>query len=160
MRRAEKEITDRGEIDQILRSNTVCRLGLADGPQPYVIPMSYGYDGECLYFHCAAEGRKLDIIRRNPLVCFEVDCDVAVREETLVCRKSMRYTSVVGNGRAVILDDGDEVLHALDVVMAQHYGPRAREYDPEKIGQLLAIKVVIDSITGKRSGPAVPKAPA
>lgn len=156
MRRAEKEIADRGEIDSILRANTVCRLGMADGPQPYVIPMSYGYDGEHLYFHCAREGRKLDILRKNPLVCFEVDCDVALRDESLVCRKTMRYTSVVGNGRAAILEGRDNVLPALDLLMAQHYGPGTREYDEGKLDHITVIKVIIDSVSGKRSGARPP----
>lgn len=114
--------------------------------------MSYGYGGECLWSHCATEGRKLDILRKNLLVCFEVDCDVAVRDEPLACKKPMRYRGVVGTWRATILEGGENVLQALDVLMAQHYGPGTRGHDEQKLDRITVIKVTIGPLAGKRSG--------
>ena len=71
MRRQEREISDRAAIDAIIRACQVCRLGMVDGDLPYIVPMSFGYDGRALYFHCATQGRKLDVLRRRPRVCFE-----------------------------------------------------------------------------------------
>jgi len=73
MRRTEKEIENRAEIDSIIRRNQVCRVGLSEQGSPYVVPLCFGYDGESLYFHCAREGRKLDILRQNDKVCLETD---------------------------------------------------------------------------------------
>ena len=76
MRRSDREIRDRSSIDGILHAASVCHLALCDGDRPYVVPMSYGYDGDRLYFHCASEGRKLDVVRRNPNACFAVEVGV------------------------------------------------------------------------------------
>ncbi len=65
MRRNDSEITDRKDIDGIIRRCRVCRLAMCDGSQPYIVPLSFGYDGSFLYFHTAREGRKIDIIKRN-----------------------------------------------------------------------------------------------
>ncbi|MCW8984119.1 MAG: pyridoxamine 5'-phosphate oxidase family protein, partial [Thermoanaerobaculales bacterium] len=60
MRRRDKEITSRQEIDEIIRSALVCRIALADRDEPYVVPVSFGYDGDALFIHTARSGRKID----------------------------------------------------------------------------------------------------
>lgn len=76
MRRSEKEVNDIHEIESILKQTSICRIGLCVDNIPYVVPMNYGYRDNCLYLHSAKEGRKIDIIRENPNVCFEVDTDI------------------------------------------------------------------------------------
>jgi len=73
MRRRDRELTDREEIDRIVRGSQVCRLAMADGDSPYLVPLSFGYDGEAIYFHTAAAGMKIDYIERNNRVCFELE---------------------------------------------------------------------------------------
>jgi nitroimidazol reductase NimA-like FMN-containing flavoprotein (pyridoxamine 5'-phosphate oxidase superfamily) len=68
MRRSEREIKDRAVIDAIIRQCLVCRLGLSDGEEPYIVPLCFGYDGEALYVHSASDGRKIDILRKNSRV--------------------------------------------------------------------------------------------
>ncbi len=75
MRRREREIRDQAGIQEILEKGLVCRLGLYDGQYPYVVPMNFGYRDGRIYFHCAAEGRKIDILQKNDRVCIEVDID-------------------------------------------------------------------------------------
>ncbi|NMC96524.1 MAG: pyridoxamine 5'-phosphate oxidase family protein, partial [Deltaproteobacteria bacterium] len=73
MRKKERAIKDRKDIDGIIRRCRVCRLAMSDDDQPYIIPLNFGYDGFCLYFHAAPEGRKIDILKRNNRVGFEFD---------------------------------------------------------------------------------------
>ena len=75
MRRKEKEIKDRKEIISILQKAKICRIGLSENNKPYIVPMNFGYKEGCLYFHCANEGRKIGIIKKNNNVCFEIDTD-------------------------------------------------------------------------------------
>jgi hypothetical protein len=103
MRRTEKEI-GRAEIDSIIRRSQVCRLGLSDQGAPYVVPLCFGYDGQALYFHCAKEGRKLDILRRNERVCFEFDIVEGMVETEQACGWTIRYQSVIGFGRASVVE--------------------------------------------------------
>lgn len=73
MRRNDREIKDRKDIDGIIRRCLVCHLATCDNGQPYVVPLNFGYDGRFLYFHAAPEGRKIDIINKNNRVGFEFD---------------------------------------------------------------------------------------
>ena len=68
MRKANREIIDKSAIRAIMEEALVCRLGLCDDATPYVVPMNFGLGENCLFLHCAAEGRKLDILRRNDRV--------------------------------------------------------------------------------------------
>ena len=90
MTRRELEVKDRDEIIRILDKCKVLHLGLVDGDEPYVVAMNYGYTLEdeklTLYLHAATAGYKLDLIRVNPKVFFEMDCDVMPFEGKVACQ--------------------------------------------------------------------------
>jgi nitroimidazol reductase NimA-like FMN-containing flavoprotein (pyridoxamine 5'-phosphate oxidase superfamily) len=66
MRRTEKEITNRREIDLILSKATVCRIGFIDNEIPYIVPLNFGYSNNCLYFHSAPNGKKIELLKKIP----------------------------------------------------------------------------------------------
>ena len=80
MRRKDKEIRDKEVIDIIIKRAKVCRIGLSDNNTPYIVPMNYGFKDNCLYFHSAPEGKKIDIIKRKNIVRFEIDIDHEIIE--------------------------------------------------------------------------------
>ena len=90
MTKRERQITDEGQITAILDTARVLHLGLAVDNEPYVVPMNYGYikeDGKLvLYLHSALRGKKLDMIRANPKVFFEMDCDLTPFEGEKPCQ--------------------------------------------------------------------------
>ncbi len=108
MRRHEQEIIDRTEIDEIIRQCPVCHLGLCDQGQPYVVPLSFGYDGKAVYFHSARLGRKLEILRHNNRVCVEFEIVQDLITGPTACNWSVHFKSVMGFGRAHILEDPDQ----------------------------------------------------
>jgi uncharacterized protein len=148
MRRKDREITDRGAIDDIIRRCLVCRLGLSDGGQPYVIPLSFGYDGEALYIHAATEGKKLDILKRNNQVCFELDILTQVVTADQACQWGMAYESVIGFGIAEIILDVDSKRRALGCIM-RHYGGTQEDFPEPTLARTLVVRVLIDSVSGK-----------
>ena len=150
MRRTEKEITQKAEIDSIIRRSQVCRLGLSDEGQPYVIPLCFGYDGKTLYFHCAKEGRKLDILRRNNKVCFEFDIVEGMAEAGQGCDWDIRYQSVIGSGTAHLVEDVAEKQAALTIIMAQ-YSRRSFAFPQDTLARTAIVKIEIESMTGKQS---------
>lgn len=150
MRRHEREIREETEIHEILEKSLVCRLGLYDGRYPYVVPLNYGYRDGRLYFHSAREGRKIDILKNNDRVCIEVDIDSRIVRGDAPCRWAAKYRSVIGFGRARIVDDEAEKKAALDVIMA-HYGGQGGEYDEKSLQRTCVIEVVIENMTGKQS---------
>jgi len=150
MRRQEREIRDEAEIQEILEKGFVCRLGLYDGQYPYVVPLNYGYRNGCMYFHCAREGKKTDILKKDGRVCIEVDIDFRVVRGETPCRWTAKYRSVIGFGSARIIDDEIEKKAGLDVIMT-HYGGSGGIYDEKSLQRTILIEVVLESITGKQS---------
>ena len=65
VRRKDKEIKDKEVIESIIKRATVCRIALSENNVPYIVPLSFGYKDNCLYFHSAPEGRKIDIIKQR-----------------------------------------------------------------------------------------------
>jgi len=150
MRRKEKEITDLKEIEKILQESTVCRLAMVDEDKPYMVPLNFGYRDGYLFFHSAKEGRKIDVIQKNPNVCFEVDQLIKFKKAKTACDWGVEYKSVIGSGRAQLLDKLDEKIVALNVIMS-HYSDRTFDYPDEALEKTLVIKVQIERMTGKQS---------
>ena len=151
MRRKEREIKDIAAIEGILRRATVCRLGLCEDNRPYVVPLCFGYKENALYIHCGPEGKKLEIIRKNNNVCFEVDIDHEIIKADQACKWAFKYKSVIGFGKAVFVEDIVSKRKALDVIMRQ-FSANTFEYPEETIRKTTIIKVEIESMTGKQSG--------
>ncbi len=151
MRRKEKEIADQSAIRSIIKKATVCRLAMVDVDKPYVVPLSFGYRDGVLYFHGAVKGRKIDLLKKNPNVCFEFDLIAEPIESESACDWSMRYQSVIGFGKAVFIENPDEKREALSVIMAQYSDGQFRF--PEKMLKAMTVlKVEIERMTGKQSG--------
>ena len=121
MTKRELQITDRQQILSILDKGKVLHLGLAVDNEPYVVPMNYGHtmaDGNLtLYLHSAMQGKKLDMIRANPKVFFEVDCDLVPFDGVLPCQYGLSYSSLMGRGEARIVEDVEEKMKAMSILM-------------------------------------------
>ncbi len=151
MRRTDKEITDRAEIDVIVRGCQVCHLALAAGDEPYVVPLSYGYDGQSLYFHSARGGTKIDFIEKNPRACFNMVRDVTlVTHDTDGCKWTVSFESVMGFGAIEEVAPPVAKAAALNWIMRQ-YSDRDWEFDAHVVKQTRVWKLHIESMTGKRS---------
>jgi nitroimidazol reductase NimA-like FMN-containing flavoprotein (pyridoxamine 5'-phosphate oxidase superfamily) len=151
MRRAEKEITNRREIDSILSKAIVCRISITDHETPYIVPMNFGYKDDILYLHSAPEGKKIQLLKRNPLVCFEVECDLEIINTGIPCKWSMNYTSVIGYGKASFITDDEQKRKALHIIIG-HYSPGSSYIFPEKnLNEVTVIKIEINDMNAKKS---------
>lgn len=151
MRRTDREIANRKEIEDILRRSTVCRLAMIDAGRPYLVPLCFGYDAGVLYFHSAPAGKKIDLLKKDRNVCFEFDADTIAVPAGTSCGWTMRYRSVIGYGIADFVEDPGEKRAALDVIMRQ-YAEGAHEYSDETLRKTAVFKVDIREISGKKSG--------
>jgi nitroimidazol reductase NimA-like FMN-containing flavoprotein (pyridoxamine 5'-phosphate oxidase superfamily) len=151
MRKAEREMTDLRRIEKVLDEAEVCRLGLADSGEPYVVPVCFGYRDRRIYVHSAREGRKIEILQKNPRVCFEVDrMDGAIRTPN-PCGWEVRYRSVIGTGTAVFVEDPLGKAEALGIILA-HYGGDAATFPAEALGRVAVIRIDVETMTGKEYG--------
>jgi uncharacterized protein len=154
MRRREREIVNIEEIESIISCADVCRIAFADGNDPYIVTMNFGYSGgneKKIYFHCAVEGKKLEMIRKNNYVCFEMDTDHNLHTGKNACNCGMSYRSVVGWGRISVLTDNEEKKTGLDSIMS-HYSPeKSFSYDQSTLDRTLLLRLDIQKVTGKKS---------
>jgi len=146
MRNKKKEVTDKKIIEEILKKAIFCHLAMTDGDQPYIVPLNYGYKDNALYIHCATQGMKLDLIRKNPKVAFNVTLDAKYLDGLL----TMRYRSVNGTGKAYIIEDEEGKREALNHLTAQ-FGAEPVHHSPESLKTIFMIKVEIESTTCKIS---------
>ncbi len=151
MRRKDKEITDASVISTIISKATVCRLGMVNGNKPYIIPLSFGYQDNALFFHGALTGKKIDVINENPNICFEFDIVAEALSNDDACGWSMKFQSVIGFGKASFIEDLEEKRQALGIIMAQ-YSDKTFDFPENKVNATAVIKVEIESMTGKQSG--------
>lgn len=156
MRRKDREITGIDEIEEIISRADVCRIALTDKNMPYIVPMNFGYSGgddKRLWFHCAAMGKKLYMIRRNNYVCFEVDIDHHIIIGEKACDFGMNYRSVIGWGRIEIVTDVAEKQLGLDCIMSHYSGNKKNSYNKESLEKMLVLRLDIQVMTGKKCLP-------
>jgi uncharacterized protein len=152
MRRTDREISDPKEILLIMKQAQVCRIAISDNNLPYIVPLNFGIqpgNPMVLYFHCAPQGRKLDIIRRNNRACFEVEINTKIITGKEACDWSMQYRSVIGFGRLEIVQSDEEKIHGLNVLMEHYAGDGPFEYDPKLLARMVVLKLIVEEISGK-----------
>ena len=153
MTKREREVTDRDEILKILDTCKILHLGLVDGDEPYVVPLNYGYvmegDQLTLYMHGALKGYKLDLMRKNPKVFFEMECDVEWFGGDVACQYGTVYRSIMGRGRAEILEDVEEKKAALSLFMKSQTG-KDFTFTDKMVSAVSIMKIHVTEYTAKR----------
>ena len=148
----EREVTDPGEILEILDKSKVVHIAMVDGDEPYLVPMNYGYtmeDGKLvLYLHCAHQGKKLDMIRANSRVFFEIDCDHKPFEGEKPCQYGLVYSSVMGRGTAHIVEDVEEKKGAMAILMKTQTR-KDFEFNDRLVSIVAVIRIDVEEYTAK-----------
>ena len=152
MTKRERQVTDKNQILRILDTAKVLHLGLAVDNEPYVVPMNYGYteeDGKLvLYLHSALQGRKLNMIRENPRVFFELECDQAPFEGEKPCQYGLVYSSVMGRGTAGIVEDVEEKKKAMAILMKTQT-QKEFSFDDKLVSIVAVIRIDVAEYTAK-----------
>lgn len=152
MTRREREVTDIGEIIKILDNAKVLHLGMVDGDEPYVVPMNYGYTLEngklTIWLHGAKRGRKLDVMRANPKVFFEMEYGITPFEGEIACKYGITYSSLMGRGVAEIVEDIEEKKSALSFLMKTQTG-KDFEFEDKMAAVVSIIRIDVSEYTAK-----------
>lgn len=151
MRKAKREIADLEQIAAVLGRCDTVRIGIADGAEAYVVPVSFGCEisgGKiAVYFHGARDGRKFALLEKNPRVCVEADRCLGFVENGrggLTCD----YESVIGWGNAALLE-GVEAERGIRLLLA-HCGFPDYRCSPEVTAITAVFRVELDTVSGKR----------
>ena len=152
MTKREYRITDEAEIRQILDTAKVLRLGIAVDNEPYVVPLNYGYTLEegklTFYLHSAVQGRKLDMLRANPNVYFELDCGHQPFEGQIACQCGLAYSAVMGRARAVIIEDAEAKMEAMNILM-KHQTGKSFQFNERLVSIVAVIRLDVTEYTAK-----------
>jgi nitroimidazol reductase NimA-like FMN-containing flavoprotein (pyridoxamine 5'-phosphate oxidase superfamily) len=155
MRRKDREITEPAEILALIDKCKVCRLGLSENDQAYIVPLNFGYTFAdtvlTLFFHSAHEGKKIDLMRKNRRACFEIDCDHRLVQAETACGHGFLFSSVIGFGTLSFIGDAAEKTRALNILMKHQTGKDVPyRYTEAELAAVCVYKMEVDSFTGKR----------
>jgi nitroimidazol reductase NimA-like FMN-containing flavoprotein (pyridoxamine 5'-phosphate oxidase superfamily) len=150
VRRKDREITDPAVLRMVLKSTKYVTIAFCMGAEPYLVSLSHGYDEErnCLYFHCAPEGKKLVFWKANDSVWGQALLDYGVTDEC-----DYAYTSVHFKGTVMLIEDLGEKCHAMEVMVRQlSEQPEAKlaKIKPEKLARTTMGRIDLSYMTGKR----------
>ena len=148
--RRDREIIESDVLKKILRSSKFVTVALCMGNEPYLVSLSHGYDEErnCVYFHCANEGKKLVFARANNRVWGQ-----AVQEYRVVDECDYAYASVHFSGRLFVVDDPVEKWHGMEVLVRQvSPNPEVKlaKIKPERLGKTTICRIDVEFMSGKR----------
>ncbi len=153
MRRADREVSSFHDILSIINKCKVFRLAVNAPDAPYIVPLNFGCAVEnaqvVLYFHCAKEGRKLELLRADARVGFEMDAEHALVEAEKACKYTFHYASVIGTGVVEFLE-GEEKLSALSCIM-RHQTGREFSFDASSAENVAVCRVKVLSMSAKAS---------
>lgn len=153
MRRNDREVIDPMKIADVVNRCTCCRIGFNDAGEVYIVPLNFGYEIKnnryVLYFHGANEGRKIDLIQKNPSVGFEMDTDYAINEADVACNCSARFQSVIGNGTVSFITEFEEKKRGLSLLMEHSTGKRDWDFNENMINAVTVFKLDVVKITCK-----------
>jgi nitroimidazol reductase NimA-like FMN-containing flavoprotein (pyridoxamine 5'-phosphate oxidase superfamily) len=155
MRRKDRELTDPAEIRAVLERADACHLALSDNNVPHLVTMNFGLKIDknvVLYLHSAPEGRKIDILKRNNLVCFgaDIDHELLISDTGIGCGCAMNYSSVTGMGYVSFITERKEKLQALEAIMKHYTRQPSYSFQEEMLERTTILRLDVKEITGKR----------
>jgi len=151
MRRNEKKIKLIENLEKIIEEAQVLRVAMSTNDIPYIVPLNFGYKNNVFYFHCAKEGKKIDIIKKNNNVAFEIDIDDELIKNEIACKFTMDYRSIIGSGIATIIKNNQEKIEGLNIIMKHYSGMKEFKYSEKAIDMIFVVKIEVLEMVGKQS---------
>lgn len=153
MRRQDRRITDPAMICAVLDKCRTLHLGLVEDGRAYIVPLNYGWTEEngryILYAHSAAEGRKIDLIRGGADVGFEMETGVEYFDADTACGWGNRYESIIGEGRATLLETPEEKRQALAAIMAHYSARKDYTFEDAMVNLVQVIQIDVTALSCK-----------
>ncbi|HLP74066.1 MAG TPA: pyridoxamine 5'-phosphate oxidase family protein [Bacteroidales bacterium] len=152
MRRKDKEIKDKAVMDKILAESEICRLGFVDEGEAYIVPVNYAFDDGSIYIHSSPHGRKMELLRKNNSVSFEIEYPGEILKNDVPCEWSAKYRSIMGRGTIYVESEREAKIKGLDIIMRKYGAKGELNYDEATLSRMVLLILKITSMTGKQSG--------
>ena len=151
MKKINQEITDKKILEDIMIQSKICRIAMIDNALPYILPFNYGYENKYIYIHSAPVGKKIDLLTKNPRVCFEIEQKADIVKNNKACKWEAIYRSVVGYGNIEIIRDFAQKQRGLEIIMSHNGALDSTDFEAKQVDSVVILKLKIDTITGKQS---------
>ena len=153
MRRSDRDVIDIKEIESVIEKVDVCRIAISNDNIPYIVTMNFGYihgDTSKIYFHCASEGRKLEMLKKNNYVCFQMDGDHKLKTGESACDFGMGYCSIIGYGSVFVVADEHERNVGMDLIMKRYTQKTEFIYNKEVFKRTTILRLDISEMSCKK----------
>ena len=148
MRRKDREVIDLEEVTAVINACECCRLGFVDENEAYIVPLNFGFEIKnekiILFFHCAKEGRKIDLIPKQKTISFEMDSNTSLVVAEKACKFSFLYHCVMGSGNLEILENTSDKIYGLNQIMKHYAKNEVWEYDQSALERICVLKLTVE----------------
>lgn len=154
MRRKDRELVDKPELVEILSNAYACRIAINTGAAPYIVPLNFGFSWDEnleLYFHSAKIGRKIDLLKSNSMVGFEIDTSHELVKSEKACNWSMKYRSIIGSGIIDFIMEDDLRKNALNKIMSKYGYTEIPVFNEASLKEIIIYKLVVHELSGKQN---------
>lgn len=155
MRRTDREVTEQKKINEIVSNCYCCRIGFCEEGEVYIVPLNFGYEEKegkyTFYFHSAREGRKINMIRKQNSVGFEMDGNYQLKESETPCNYSAFYQSVIGTGKISFVNDTKAKKRALRLIMKHTTGKEDWDFSDEMLDCVCVFQLEVEKLSCKEN---------
>lgn len=152
MRRKEREVPYQ-RLKDIIRNCTCCRIGFNDEGKVYIVPLNFGYveinNKHIFYFHGAKTGQKIEVLKKNSYVGFELDTSYDLIKADQACGYTANFQSIIGNGEVCLVENEEEKKFALQMIMEHNTGIKEWEFMDTMIAKTCIFKLEVTEMSGK-----------
>ena len=141
----------RGQAHTILKNAKFLHLALAVDNEPYLVTVNYGYDNNYLYFHSSQKGKKIDMIEKNPNICYEIYYGGDIYSNEHACNWGTKYRSLIGRGEVELLKTDAEKLVGLKAIMLKYSNTSDHDFNENVMHHTNIYRIKIDEISTKQN---------
>lgn len=138
-------------VDNVLKNGLYCHLGMSDKNMPYIVTVNFGYDNDFIYFHSSQTGKKTRILITNPNICFQVNSYAKIHSGSQACNWGTKFRSIIGYGKAELLEDDDQKKKALNAIMLKYSGTSKHEFNDHIIGRTNVYRIPLLEVTARQN---------
>ena len=154
MRRKDCEVTDPAKIKEIIQDSQIMRVGYYDKGEVYIVPVNFGYVEQngryTFYFHGAGAGRKFELSKNGCKVGFELEASAkVVINDTVTCRSTCLFYSVIGNGRISLITDPEEKEKSLNCILNHFTGNADHHFEEKALNIVAVFKLDVEKLSCK-----------
>ncbi|MFK5857631.1 MAG: pyridoxamine 5'-phosphate oxidase family protein [Bacteroidota bacterium] len=141
----------KSHVNLVLNNAQYCHISMAKNNEPYMVTVNYGYDDEFIYFHSGQKGKKAEIITTNPSICFELNYGAEIITNKQSCNWGTKYRSIIGFGKAQLLETVDDKTKALIAIMRKYSGNNDHEFNEHVLAHTNVYRISLDNVNAKNN---------